>query len=138
MRTLSRNKQKMKYSQPADDVEIMRTYTDTDGVEHKIPTGEYMKAFGEPVDFKACINNKLSEVAVESYGVDNSANYSQIVVKKGYLPLKVGDVIWRNSEVEYKTDKGVTVIDETSADYIVKGIANEGLNVDLFLLQRNT
>lgn len=137
MRTLNRNKRKMWYSQPTSDTEIVRIYTDSDGKVVEIPTGEKVKTFGEPVEFRASINNKLSEVDVASYGIDNSANYSQIVVSKGYLPLNVGDVIWFKSEVKYKEINDISVVDEKSADYIVKGIADEGLSVDLYLLQRN-
>lgn len=137
MRTLERNKQKMKYAKPDRTIEIKKIFTGTDGYVQEIPTGEKMKVFGEPVGFKACINNKLREVDVQSYGIDDSTNFSQMVTKKDLLPLKEGDVIWRTSEVVYKVVGTEKVVDETSADYIVKGIANEGLNVDMFLLQRN-
>ena len=50
--------------------------------------------------------------------------------------MKVGSVIWKKSEVGYKDDDK-TIVDETTADYTVKGIADEGMSEDLFLLQRN-
>ena len=50
--------------------------------------------------------------------------------------LKAGSVIWKKSEVGYKDDVK-TIVDETTADYTVKGIADEGMSEDLFLLQRN-
>ena len=72
----------------------------------------------------------------KDYGIDNSTNYAQIVANKGELPLKAGSVIWKKSEVGYKDDDK-TIVDETTADYIVKGVADEGMSEDLFLLQRN-
>ena len=59
---------------------------------------------------------------------------AQIVTDKGYLPIKEGDLIWKRSEVKYDSDG---FPDPKSADYTVKGVADEGLTVDLFLLQRN-
>ena len=38
--------------------------------------------------------------------------------------------------LQYKDDEK-TIVDETTADYTVKGIADEGMSEDLFLLQRN-
>ena len=72
----------------------------------------------------------------QDYGVDNSTNFAQIVASKVELPLKAGSVIWKKSEVGYKDDEK-TIVDETTADYTVKGIADEGMSEDLFLLQRN-
>lgn len=72
----------------------------------------------------------------QDYGIDDSTNYAQIITSKGELPLKVGSVIWKKSKVGYKDDDK-TIVDETTADYTVKGIADEGMSEDLFLLQRN-
>ena len=89
--------------------------------------------YSEPKIFKANISNKLSEVLIREFGVDDSSSYCQIVTDKGYLPLDVGDLVWKKSNVE--TDKD-GLVDKNSADYIVKGVADEGLTVDLFLLQK--
>ena len=78
----------------------------------------------------------MNEVVWQDYGIDDSTNYAQIIVSKGYLPLKSGSVIWKKSEIVYKDDDN-TIPDESSADYTVKGVADEGLNEDLFLLKRN-
>lgn len=110
-------------------------YLDENGNRIPSDTGETRIMYSEPEEFFANINNKLDEVTWTEYGIDNSANYSQIVTEKGALPIKAGSVIWKKSEVQYK-DEEETIIDETSADYIVKGVADEGLSVDLFLLQK--
>lgn len=52
---------------------------------------------------------------------------------KGYLSLTAGDMVWKKSAVGYDADGGV---DPLTADYTVRGVADEGLTVDLFLLQK--
>lgn len=144
MLTLASNKQSMKYSLQGERVPIYETdengnivyYTDSDGNKIPIETGEYTTGYLKPIPFLANINNKLNEVVWQDYGIDDSTNYAQIVTSKDELPLKVGSVIWKKSEVGYKDDEK-TIVDETTADYTVKGIADEGMSEDLFLLQRN-
>lgn len=142
--TLQSNKQAMKYSLQGERVPIYETdengnivyYTDSDGNKIPIETGEYTTGYSRPIPFLANINNKLNEVVWKDFGIDDSTNYAQIVANKGELQLKVGSVIWKKSEVGYKDDEK-TIVDETTADYTVKGIADEGMSEDLFLLQRN-
>ena len=71
---------------------------------------------------------------VKEFGIDDSSSYCQIVTNKGYLPIKSGDYIWKKSNVGRDADG---LVDANTADYIVKGVADEGLTVDLFLLQKN-
>ena len=111
-------------------------YLDDDG--NKIPklTGDTIDTYSDPVIFYSSINNKLNEVLAKEFGIDDSTNYAQLVTDKEEFPLKVGALIWKRSEVGYK-DNNKTIIDSTSADYIVKGVADEGLTVDLYLLRKN-
>ena len=144
MMTLQSNKQAMKYSLQGERVPIYETdengniiyYEDSDGNKIPMETGEYTTGYSHPVPFFANINNKLNEVVWKDYGIDDSTNYAQIIASKDELPLKAGSVIWKKSEVGYKDDDK-TIVDETTADYIVKGVADEGMSEDLFLLQRN-
>lgn len=134
------NKQKMQYSRQGqrviiyerDDDGNVKYYVDTDG--NKIPlVADEKIGFSEPVEFKANISNKLSEVLVKEFGIDDSSTYVQIVTDKGYLPLKSGNIVWKQSKVEHDSDG---LVDPLTADYTVKGVADEGLTVDLFLLQK--
>ena len=111
-------------------------YLDDEG--NKIPklTGDTIDTYSDPVIFYSSINNKLNEVLAKEFGIDDSTNYAQLVTDKEEFPLKVGALIWKRSEVGYK-DNNKTIIDSTSADYIVKGVADEGLTVDLYLLRKN-
>lgn len=134
------NKQKMKYSRQGQRITIYEKEDDgsikyyVDSEENKIPIiADEKIGFSNPVEFFANISNKLSEVLVKEFGIDDSSTYVQIVTDKGYLPLKAGDVVWKRSEVLYDSDGNT---DPLSADYTVKGVADEGLTVDLFLLQK--
>lgn len=112
-------------------------YQMIDGEMIPSETGTYETSYGKPVEFKANIHSELSEMHLKSYGVDQSSIYSEICVKKGELPLKIGTVIWRESEIIYE-DEEKTIPKQSSADYTVKGIMTEGLTEDYFLLQRNS
>ena len=146
------NKQEMKYSSQGKRISVYKrdgngdivyqSYVDADGNTifyldengEKIPTIiDERIGFSDPQTFCANISNKLSEVLVKEFGIDDSSTYVQIVTDKGYLPLKAGDVVWKKSEVGYDADG---LVDSTTADYTVKGVADEGLTVDLFLLQK--
>lgn len=134
------NRQKMFYSKQIGQVPVYDTdedgnlkYITVDGNQVPIETGEYTMGYDVPVPFYSSISNKLSESLIKEFGVDNSTNFVQIVDDKGNLPLSVGDLVWKKSAVQYKA----AMVDKTSCDYIVKGVADEGLTVDLFLLQKN-
>lgn len=143
MRTLKKNKQKMYYANQDKEVPIYETdengnilyFEDEEGNKYPLDTGETKIGYSTPVEFSANISNKLDEVRWAEYGIDNSANYAQIVADKGKIPLKAGSVVWKKSKVGYQ-DLAETVVDETTSDYVVKGVADEGLSVDLFLLQK--
>ena len=141
MMVLESNQQKMYYSLQGEKVPIYETDDDgniiyDEATGEPLEAGDYTTGYSQPVSFCANINNKLNEVVWQDYGIDNSTNYAQIITSKGELPLKAGSVIWKKSEVGYKDDEN-TIVDETTADYIVKGVADEGMSEDLFLLQRN-
>lgn len=133
------NKQKMKYSKQGEKVTIYDRdengnikYIEVDGEKIPIVLRETV-GFSDPVTFSANISNKLSEVLVKEFGIDDSSSYCQIVTNKGYLPIKAGDIIWKKSDVGRDSDG---LVDDKTADYVVKGVADEGLTVDLFLLQK--
>lgn len=134
------NKQKMQYSKQSGKVPIYAKdedgnikYIEIDGQRIPVETGDYTTGYGNPIEFYASISNKLSEALIKEFGVDNSTNFVQIVSDKGELQLSVGDLVWKRSTVEYAEG----MVDKTSCDYVVKGIATEGLTADLFLLQKN-
>lgn len=133
------NKQDMKYSRQGEKFKIYDRdengnirYIEVDGEKIPVVLREAI-GFSDPVHFSANISNKLSEVLVKEFGIDDSSSYCQIVTDKGYLPIKSGDIIWKKSDVGRDSDG---LVDDKTADYVVKGVADEGLTVDLFLLQK--
>lgn len=136
---LEANKQKMKYSKQNEKVTIYDRdengnikYIEVDSEKIPVVLREAI-GFSDPVPFSANISNKLSEVLVKEFGIDDSSSYCQIVTDKGYLPIKAGDIVWKKSDVGQDSDG---LVDDKTADYVVKGVADEGLTVDLFLLQK--
>lgn len=137
------NKQKMAYALLGEKVPIYETdddgnikYITVDGKKVPVETGEYETGYGKPVTFYASISNKLDDVLAKEFGIDQSSNYAQIVADKDVLPLSVGSLIWKKSTIGYKYMAN-SIIDANTADYTVMGVADEGLTVDLFLLQKN-
>ena len=135
------NKQKMKYSLQGKRIEVYERDQDGNIKFYESDSGEKIPlikkeivGFSEPTIFCANISNKLSEVQKKKNGIDDSTNYAQIITDKGALPIKAGDLIWKKSDVKYDEDG---IVDSTSADYTIMGVADEGLTVDLFLLKRN-
>lgn len=135
------NKQKMKYSLQGKRIEVYERDQDGNIKFYESDSGEKIPlikkevvGFSETTIFYANISNKLSEVLAKQFGIDDSTNYAQIITDKGALPIKAGDLIWKKSDVKYDEDG---IVDSTSADYTVMGVADEGLTVDLFLLKRN-
>ena len=135
------NKQKMKYSLQGKRIEVYERDQDGNIKFYESDSGEKIPlikkevvGFSEPTIFYANISNKLSEVLAKQFGIDDSTNYAQIITDKGALQIKSGDLIWKKSDVKYDEDG---IVDSTSADYTVMGVADEGLTVDLFLLKRN-
>ena len=161
MRMALKNKQNLKYSNlgetrplyVVEDGKIVTT--EVDGVETPVD---------EPVSFIANIIPVGSEsyargnIAVpHAYGIDISAYDALILTKAFEFPLTETSVIWHRSEPKYKTLENAVmvdengdetfnpseavsvtsmeVVDENSADYIVKRVATS-MNVTLILLRR--
>ena len=144
MRTLRKNRQRMFYSLYKSAEPIFEKdeygnikYMEIDGVQVPIEVGTREPHYDTPIEFKANIHSELNEMHLKAYGVDQSSIYSKIIVEKGKLPLKIGTIIWRESEIIYE-DEEPTNPKQSSADYTVVGIMTEGLNTDAYLLQRNS
>lgn len=144
MRLAKRNYQKMSYSllsastpQYETDSSGNIVYTTVDGVQVPVEIGVTEPNYSAPVEFLASISGNLNEMHMRAWGVDQSSVYSEIVCQKGYLPLKVGMLVWRTSEIKWENE-AQHIPKASSADYRVVGIMDEGLHEDKLLLQRVT
>lgn len=141
MRVLAKNKQKMyyahfvsattEYEEEAGEVQYIETSVGLVPIE----IGSVKDHYDMPVEFFANISSELNKLHATTYGVDQSSIYSELCVSKDYVPLTIGDLIWRMSAVEYGED-GYPL--EDSADYKVMGLMTEGIHEDYYLLQRTS
>lgn len=109
------------------------TFTDSEGNEYFAETGELVTHYATPVEFKANIVSTLASATFRPFGIDNSAKKATLCCEKDYLPIEIGCLIWKKSEIKRLPDGSP---DGTSADYIVKDTALEGLESDLYLLEK--
>jgi len=145
MRTLRKNKQKMYYSLYSTTSEIyeqegtsVKTIIDQEtGELIPVSTGTLKPVYAPPVGFEANITSNLNKLHIEAYGVDQSAIYSEIMVQKGLVPLKVGSIIWRENPIVWEDEEN-RIPYQPSSDYTVMGLLTEYQHYDFYLLQRNT
>ena len=144
MRALRKNKQKMNYALFKESVPVYEKdeqgnpivdFVDEQGNTFYRETGSNKDVYYAPVEFFASISSNLNEMRATEYGVDPSSIFSEIIADKGTLPLTFGAKIWRTSEIQYDSDNDPI---PESADYTVKGVLDEFLNYDFFLLERIT
>jgi hypothetical protein len=139
MRTLNKNKQKMKYSIKGERKPIYETdsdgniiyYEDEEGNRIPIETGSYTSGWNNPEDFKGNIAMSSGEVEAKEFGLSVADYDAVLVLDKNEVPLEEGSLIWHEKEVKFKDDGEV---DTTSADYTVKKVANS-LNSAKYVLK---
>lgn len=111
-------------------------YTTVDGEQVPVEIGTMDVDYSTPELFYGTITSNLSEVSIRSYGVDQSAVYSKLIIPKGLLDLKIGTLIWRESPIEWKDAPHNSIPKPSSADFIVMGYLKEYKSFDEFLLRR--
>lgn len=145
MRTSERDKQKMYYAlytgmspiyELDDDGNKIVERIDEEGNIFYRETGDYKASYGTPVEFWASISSNLNEMHCREFGVDQSSIYAELCMQKDYVPLAFGTKIWKNSDIEW-IDEEAKIPNGDSADYTVKGLLDEYINFDWYLLARN-
>ena len=140
---LAKNKQKMYYSMPTGnkipvyerDEDGNIKYMFIDGVAVPVESGEYEPEYSKPVQFFNGIAGKLSKSVIKAFGIDDSSTYAQMDTLANEYSFGKGTYIWKKSEIQYKdTDK--TIVDVSSADYIIENVLDEGIQFWNYLLQR--
>ena len=129
MRTPKRTKQKLLiatyhegeplYEKDEQGNIIYDTMPDGESVPRQI--GETPAGYDEPIEFWNSITGTLTEDELKAFGSETQS-VAKITYKKEEFTFHVGDLIWHNSEVKYNDE----VVDESSADYRVKGIQDTG------------
>lgn len=129
MMTLNSNKQKLKYALLGDRVPVYETdaygnivyYTDTEGNQIPLETGEFETGYTKPVIFYANISMSSGEAQPQEYGIDTSAYDAVLVLNKDEIPITETSLIWYTSKVGYK-DSAETIVDGDTADFKVLAI----------------
>lgn len=141
MRTARRVTQKLLYSNFSESKPIYVTDdsgniiydTMPDGVEVPRTTGETKEGYDEPTEFWNSISGTLTEDELQAFGGEKRA-VAKITYRKNGYPFRVGTLIWKNSEVGYKNGE----VDETSADYRIMGILDEGQHFYRAIMEKVT
>lgn len=139
MRNLRKNKQTMYYAlldktQPIyeKDSDGNIVYIEINGVQVPVETGEKELVYGNPVKFRGNISMSGSESKETEYGIDTTDYDAVLMMQLDELPINETSIIWYKSPIGYK-DKDKTIIDDKSADYVVKKLS-PSLNQFKYLL----
>ena len=126
MRNLKKNKQTMYYAllnktQPVYERDELGNiiYIEIDGVRVPVETGETELVYSKPVKFKGNISTSGGESKETEYGIDSTDYDAVLMMMKNDLPITETSIIWHTSNIGYK-DADKTIIDDKSADYVVK------------------
>lgn len=130
MRTPKRIKQKLfvayyhdgepLYERDSEGNIIYDTMPDGESIPRQI--GETPAGYDDPVEFWNSITGTLTDDELQAFGVE-AQNVAKMTFKKDEYDFAIGDLIWKNSEVQYD-DNGKIVAQ--SADYRVIGIQDTG------------
>ena len=126
MRNLKKNKQTMYYAllnktQPVYERDELGNiiYIEIDGVQVPVETGDTELVYSKPVKFKGNISTSGGESKETEYGIDSTDYDAVLMMMKNDLPITETSIIWHTSNIGYK-DADKTIIDDKSADYVVK------------------
>ena len=134
MRTLNKNKQKLKYANIIGDIPIYTEYTEVDGTVIKLETGDYEIGYSEPISFLGNIAMSSSgEAEAQEFGLSIADYNATIVMSKGVVPITEGSLVWHKSDVGYKYSDE-TQTDPKTADYEVIKVS-ESINTVKYVLK---
>lgn len=140
MRTLAKNKVKMRYAQYLTEApdyildengdRIIEYVTDEGNIIYA-ESGESVPTYSSDEKITASISESGGEAEAQEYGLSVSDYEAILVFEKGAYPIKEGSLIWVNSPVEYQYGGTEIEVDvdgvmvstkapiKTSADFIV-------------------
>lgn len=142
MRTLKKNKQTLYYANQIGTTPIYQldedgnkiVYTDDDGNEYFLETGEYEPLYGPAYEFEANIAMSSGESKVAEYGIDTSDYDAILIPEKDAIDITETSRIWHESEVTY-INSNYENADGKRADYKVLK-PSPSINQSKYLLGR--
>lgn len=140
MRTLAKNKQKMKYCLYQEDITIYEkdengdiVYTEVDGEMIPIEVAK-VSGYSEPIEFVANISTSGNgDISEAEWGIDKSDYNALIVANKGEFPFDEQTIIFHNSEPKFDE---LGAVRGESADYRIIAI-RPSLNQVKYILKEN-
>lgn len=142
MRTLKKNKQTLYYANQIGTTPIYQldengnklVYTDDEGNEYFLETGEYEPLYGPAYEFEGNIAMSGEESKVVEFGIDVSDYDAILILDKDAIDITETSRIWHESEVAY-IDSDEENADGKTADY--KALKpSPSLNQSKYLLGR--
>ena len=142
MRTLKKNKQTLYYANQIGTTPIFQldedgnkiVYTDDDGNEYFLETGEYEPLYGPAYEFEGNIAMSGGESKEAEFGIDVSDYDAVLIVDKNAVEFTETTRIWHENEVAY-IDSNMENSDGKNADYKVLK-PSPSLNQPKYLLGR--
>ncbi len=130
MRTPKRTKQRMYVAMYHDGEPLYDTDdegniiydTMPDGASVPRVIGETPAGYDDPIEFWNSITGSLTDDELQAFGVE-AQNVAKMTFKKDEYDFAIGDLIWKNSEVQYDNSGKIVA---QSADYRVIGIQDTG------------
>lgn len=128
MRTLRKNKQKMKYALQIGGIPIYERdsngnivyYEDTEGNKIPLETGNKEIAYSTPKEFSANITMSGGEAEAREYGLSIDQYEAVISYSKGAIPLVEGALVWFGSNVQYKNNGELIEVETQDGKQMIK------------------
>lgn len=130
MRTLTRNKQTIKYAELKETVPIYALDAQghkivdfvEGGVTYYVVTGDEENVYHDPKTAKVNIAFSGGELQAQEYGIDVSAYDATILYLKGEYPITDTCLVWYETAPIYKGTGEDLRVDPNSADYKVLAV----------------
>ncbi len=140
MRLLKKNKQTLYYANQIGTTPIYQldeegnkvVYTDDDGNEYFLESGEYEPLYGPAYEFKGNISMSGDKSKEAEYGIDTSDYDAVLILDKNAIDITETSRIWHESEVSY-IDSKYENADGKTADYKVLKLS-PSINQSKYLL----
>jgi len=131
------------YETDDDENIIYEHYEDSDGNiiyyyddnGNKIPrdTGQKQLMYYDTVSFKCSFAMSGGETEAVTYGLSVADYEAKLSYSKGFFPFKKGDLIWKDSEVEYRYNGNEVEFDIDGE--IVKTKSPDPISADYMILK---
>ncbi len=141
MRHLRKNMIPLKYALFLKDTPIFETdedgnikyYEDSEGNRYPLDTGEKGLMYYDAVPFLCSFAMSGGETEAVTYGLSVADYEAKLSYSRGAFPFKKGDLIWKDSEIEYRY--GGSEVEFDIDGEIVKTKSPDPISADYMVLK---